>query len=267
MKLLLLGLLGVVPFPQPIAHQSGAVVLATTTSTQDSGLLDSLLPLFERQSGYRVKVVSVGSGQALELGKRGDADVVLSHAPEQERALVAAGYFASRRRVMYNDFILVGPPADPAALRGGRDAVAALRSLVAAKAPFVSRGDRSGTHQLELTLWQRAGISPPGHGTTYREAGQGMAATLQIASQLKAYTLTDRATFLAWRDRLELVPLVMGDSLLRNVYHVLLVDARNLRARALAQFFLSPAAHAVINAFGVQRFGEPLFVADTVERP
>jgi tungstate transport system substrate-binding protein len=256
MKLLLLALLGV---------QAPAVVLATTTSTQDSGLLDSLLPVFEHQSGYRVKVISVGSGQALELGKRGDADVVLSHAPEQERALVAAGYFASRRRVMYNDFILVGPRADSAGLAGGRDAVQALRRLAAAHAPFVSRGDRSGTHQLELTLWQRAGITPPGQGTTYLEAGQGMAATLQIASQRHGYTLTDRATFLAWRDRLELVPLVTGDTLLRNIYHVLLVDARNAGARALAQFFLSPEANAVISAFGRRRFGEPLFVADTIE--
>ena len=252
--------------PPPSAQQS-VVLLATTTSTRDAGLLDSLLPIFERQSGYRVTVIAVGSGQALAMGRRGDADVVLAHAPEAERPLADSGYVLNRRLVMHNDFLFVGPAEDPAALRGLSDAVAAMRRIGERHVGFVSRGDQSGTHLKELALWRRAGLAPP-PGAWYVESGQGMAATLQMADQKRAYTLTDRATYLAWRDKLQLVPMVEGDSLLFNVYHVIEVNPQNAPrvntagGRALADFFVSAQAQAVIGAFGRSRFGQSLFVPD-----
>jgi len=251
-----------------LAPQRPEVLLATTTSTRDAGLLDSLLPVFERRTGYRVKVVAVGSGQALEMGRRGDADVVLSHAPEAERILVDSAYFVRRRLVMHNDFLIVGPPGDPAGLRGMNDMVAALKRLAAARASFVSRGDRSGTHQLELGLWRRA--ASPREPPWYIESGQGMAATLQMADQKRAYTITDRATYLAWRDKVQLVPVVEGDPLLYNVYHVMEVNPQTAPrgnaagARALADFFVSAEAQAIIREFGKARFGQSLFVPDAV---
>jgi tungstate transport system substrate-binding protein len=244
------------------------VLLATTTSTRDAGLLDSLLPVFERRTGLKVKVIAVGSGQALEMGRRGDADVVLAHAPDAERVLADSGYLLRRRLVMHNDFLVVGPASDPAGLRGMNEAVAAVRRLAARQVLFVSRGDRSGTHLLEQKLWRLAGVRLPAEGEWYVESGQGMAATLQMADQKRAYTLTDRATYLAWRDKLQVVPLTEGDTLLYNVYHVMEVNPRNaprLNAaggRALADFFVSPEAQALIAEFGRPRFGQSLFVAD-----
>lgn len=256
------------PLP-PVTTQSRDILLATTTSTRDAGLLDSLLPVFERQTGYRVMVVAVGSGQALAMGKRGDADLVLSHAPEAERVLVDSGYFVRLRRVMHNDFLIVGPSVDPAGVRGMRDAAAALGRLAARGAPFVSRGDGSGTHQLELKLWRLAAVTPPHSGRGwYVESGQGMGATLQMADQKAAYTLTDRATYLVWRDKIQLAPLVAGDSLLYNVYHVLEVNPRNVPrvnaagAKALSDFLVAPETQARIGAFGKARFGQSLFVPD-----
>jgi tungstate transport system substrate-binding protein len=255
--LLALAVLLVQAAPPPGARD---IVLATTTSTRDAGLLDTLLPVFERRTGYRVRVVAVGSGQALALARRGDAEVVLSHAPEAERALVDSGFLARRRRVMHNDFIIAGPAADPVQLRGGRDAVAAMRRLAKRAVPFVSRGDRSGTHILERRLWRLAGVEPPPAGEWYLEAGQGMAATLQIADQKLAYTISDRATYLAWQPRLRLDVLVEGDSLLFNVYHVMETRHARAGARALADFFVSGDAQDVIRSFGVRRFGQPLFI-------
>lgn len=262
--------LGVAPPQRP------EVLLATTTSTRDSGLLDSLLPLFERRTGYRVQVVAVGSGQALEMGRRGDADVVLSHAPDAERILADSGYFVRRRLVMHNDFLIVGPPGDPAGLRGMNDAVAAMRRIAArggtGGALFVSRGDRSGTNLLEQQLWRRAEVQPPADGTWYVESGQGMAATLQMADQKRAYTITDRASYLAWRDKIQLGPVVEGDPLLYNVYHVMQVNPRTAPrgnaagARALADFLVSPEAQAIIGRFGKARFGQSLFVPDALPR-
>ena len=256
------------PLP-PLAAQSSQILLATTTSTRDAGLLDVLLPVFERQTGYRVTVIAVGSGQALQLGRRGDADLVLAHAPAQERALADSGYFVTRRLVMHNDFLIVGPGADPAGLRGMRDAVAAVARVSRRQARFVSRGDRSGTHQLELELWRRAAItSARGGGTWYIESGQGMGAALQLADDKQAYILTDRATYLAWRDKLQLVPLVEGDSLLYNVYHVLEVNPKNAPrvnasgGRALADFFVAREAQKLIAEFGKERFQRSLFVPD-----
>ena len=250
------------------AFQSRDVILATTTSTRDSGLLDSLVPVFERQSGYRVKVIAAGSGQALALGRRGDVDVVLSHAPEAERMLVDSGYFVSRRLVMHNDFLIVGPPADPAGLRGMTDAVAALRRVANQAQPFVSRGDQSGTHQLEQKLWRIAALQPPRSGSWYIEAGQGMGATLQMADEKRAYTITDRATYLTWHERLQLVPMVEGDTLLYNVYHVLELNPKNAPrinvpgGKAFAEFMVAPRTQALIGEFGKARFGRSLFIPD-----
>jgi len=254
--------------PPASGAQSPVVILATTTSTRDAGLLDSLLPLFERETPYRVKVIAVGSGQALAMGRRGDADVVLSHAPEAERTLVDSGYFVRRRLVMHNEFLVVGPAGDPAGLRGLSDAAAAFRRLAERRATFVSRGDQSGTHQRELALWTRAGLDVPPRGAWYVESGQGMGATLQLADEKGAYTLTDRATYLAWRDKVQLVPMVEGDPLLYNVYHVLELNPKNAArinlagGRAFAAFIVSREVQARIAEFGKSRFGQSLFVPD-----
>src|SRR5438876_557862 len=255
------------PLP-PVTAQSREVLLATTTSTRDAGLLDTLLPIFERQTGYRVKVIAVGSGQALELGRRGDADVVLAHAPDAERLLADSGYFVTRRLVMHNDFLIIGSSADPAGLRGMTDAVAALRRLAERGAPFVSRGDQSGTHKLEQKLWRLAGIGPPGTGSWYIESGHGMGETLQMTDEKRAYTISDRATYLAWRDKVQLVLLVEGDPILYNVYHVLELNARNAPrinvagGKAFADFMVAPETQAVIGQFGKSRIGQSLFIPD-----
>lgn len=246
------------------------IILATTTSTRDTGLLDSLLPPFERQTGYTVEVIAVGSGEALALGRRGDADVVLSHAPEAERALVDSGFFIRRRLVMHNDFLIVGPPKDPAGLRGMNDVGAALLRLVNMPnpPPFISRGDMSGTHQRELHLWAKIGKPVPKGAGWYLELGQGMAAALQMADQKEGYTLTDRGTYLAWRDHLDLVPMVEGDPFLYNVYHVLELNPKNsprinvAGGRALADYLVSADVQREIGEFGRAKFGQSLFVPD-----
>ncbi|MGH2537528.1 MAG: substrate-binding domain-containing protein [Candidatus Promineifilaceae bacterium] len=242
------------------------VILATTTSTQDSGLLDALLPLFEEQTGYQVKVIAVGTGQALQMGRDGNADVLLVHAPAAELELIEDGSALDRRPVMHNDFVLVGPAGDPAGVAGGSDAVGALAQIAAAAAPFVSRGDDSGTHKMELSLWERSGVAPAGEW--YLRSGQGMGATLIIASEKAGYTLSDRATYLAQRDTLALEVLVEGDNALLNRYHVMrvnperwpLVNAEG--ALAWADFLTSAEGQAFIGAFGVEAFGQPLFVPD-----
>jgi tungstate transport system substrate-binding protein len=260
LTLILLALLA--PAPAPAA--SGVVILSTTTSTQDSGLLDVLVPMFEKQTGYTVKTVSVGTGQALALAARGEADVTLCHAPALEKKYVAEGKLLNRRLVMYNDFLLVGPAADPARVRGERSVVAALRAIAAAPARFVSRGDNSGTHILERRLWKEAGLTPG--APWYIESGQGMGATLGIADDRAAYTLTDRATFLAFSKRLALQAMVERDRLLLNLYSVLEVNPANgprvnvAGGRAFAEFVLAPATQAVIRDFGVAKYGQALFV-------
>jgi tungstate transport system substrate-binding protein len=246
---------------------SREVILATTTSTQDSGLLDVLLPLFERASGYQVKPIAVGTGQALALGERAEADVVLVHAPDAELAWMAAGHGTQRLLVMHNDFVLVGPPNDPAAIRGAPTAVEALQRIAATRAPFVSRGDNSGTDILEKALWQRAGLAPVG-SAWYLEVGQGMGQTLNVADDRRAYTLTDRGTWLARRNSLDLPILVEGDPGLLNVYHVMPVNpARSDRVNAaggeaFALWLVSPQAQGAIAEYGVDRYGQPLFYPD-----
>ena len=251
-----------------LSAQSPDVILATTTSTRDAGLLDSLLPIFEQRTGYRVKVIAVGSGQALAMARRGDADVVLSHAPEAERSYVDSGYFVRRRLVMHNEFLIVGPASDAAGLHGMTDAVAAFRKLAASGATFVSRGDLSGTHQRELALWKRANLPSPPRAAWYVESGQGMGATLQLADEKRAYTLTDRATYLAWSDKVQLSLMVEGDSLFYNVYHVLELNPKNAPrinvtgGKAFADFMVSPETQKLIGQFGKSRFGRSLFVPD-----
>ena len=248
--------------PGPAGAQSKVVILATTTSTQDAGLLDVLVPAFERRTGYTVKTIAVGTGQALALAARGEADVALAHAPELEKKYVAEGRLASRRLVMVNDFVLVGPGTDPAKIEGEKSAVAALKRIAAAGARFVSRGDRSGTHILEQALWKQAGITPT--GSWYIESGQGMGATLGLADDRRAYTLTDRATLLAFGRRLALTLMVEGDRPLLNVYAVLEVDpaagprVNAAGGKALADFLVSPEAQAVIRTFGADRYGRAL---------
>lgn len=250
----------------PAEAGSRGVLLATTTSTQDSGLLDLLVPLFEKRSGFTVKTIAVGTGQALALGDRGEADVVLVHAPDLELVYLAKGNLVNRRPVMHNDFVLVGSPGDPAGVRGVRRGEEAVRKIAEQQRRFVSRGDHSGTHAREMALWKAAGVTPKGRW--YIEAGQGMAATLTIASEKGAYTLTDRATYLAQKKRLQLAVLLEGDERLSNIYHVLEVSAaRHPRVngaggKAFADFLLSPEAQAVIRTFGVAQYGQPLFFPD-----
>ena len=261
---LLLSILAVAP--APARAQRSPVILATTTSTQDSGLLDVLVPLFEKRGGYTVKTIAVGTGQALTLGDRGEADVVLVHAPGLELPYLAKGNLIKRRLVMHNDFILVGPAADTAGIKGVKKAADALKKIAGTQGTFVSRGDNSGTHNTERSLWKAAGVVPKGRW--YIESGQGMGATLTIASEKGAYTLTDRGTYLALQKRVRLAILLEGDAPLLNIYHVMEVNpARHPKVnaaggRAFADFIVSAEAQAVIRTFGVEKYGAPLFFPD-----
>jgi tungstate transport system substrate-binding protein len=243
-----------------------AIILATTTSTQDSGLLDELVPLFEKQSGYAVKTIAVGSGQAIAMGRRGEADVLLVHSPEAELALVAEGSGVNRRIIMHNDFILVGPPTDPAGILK-HTASESLQRIAGAKSLFISRGDNSGTHAMELQLWKAAGIAPTAQAW-YQQTGQGMGQTLAVAAEKKAYTLSDRGTYLALRKKLGVALLHEGDPSLRNVYHVIEVNSARFPmvnaagARAFADFLVSKAVQQRIKEFGIATYGSPLFFPD-----
>jgi tungstate transport system substrate-binding protein len=249
---------------QAAASKEKTVILSTTTSTQDSGLLDVLVPLFEKQTGYSVKTISVGTGQALALAAKGDADVALVHAPSLEKNYVAEGKLQNRRVVMYNDFVIIGPKNDPAKIKSAKTAGEALKRIQQSKSPFVSRGDNSGTHNLEKSLWKSAGIQPK--GDWYIEAGQGMGATLAIANERNGYAITDRGTYLALRKRVTLPILVEGDKALLNVYSVLEVNPVNgprvnaTGGKAFADFMVSPKTQDIIKSFGVDKFGQPLFV-------
>lgn len=250
--------------PASASAQRSPVILSTTTSTQDSGLLDVLVPMFEQKTGYTVKTIAVGTGQALALAARGEADVVLAHAPPLEKKYVVDGKMLDRRLVMYNDFVIIGPADDPAKIKGMKKAADAMKAIASTASRFVSRGDNSGTHVLEKTLWKLAGVEP--QGAWYIEAGQGMGATLGIADDRKAYTLTDRGTYLAFQKRVRLPILVEGDKPLLNIYSVMRVNPSNgpkinsAGGAAFAEFVLSPETQAVIKTFGVEKYGQPLFV-------
>ncbi|MCX8044865.1 MAG: substrate-binding domain-containing protein [Desulfobacterota bacterium] len=246
------------------AENKKYIVLATTTSMQDSGLLDVLVPLFEKKTGFFLKTIAVGSGQALALGSRGEADVLLVHAPHEEERFMLSGNGIRRRKVMHNDFIVVGPPEDPAGIRTAGSAVEAFKKIAGQHVLFISRADNSGTHAVERRLWQTAGVQPEGM-RWYQETGLGMGQSLGIASEKGGYTLSDRGTFWALKKNLQLAVLVSEDALLKNVYHVIEVNSQKFPkvnaagAKAFADFITSPEAQQIIKTFGVSQYGEPLF--------
>lgn len=241
------------------------LILSTTTSTQDSGLLDVIIPAFERKTGYKVKTVAVGSGQAIAMGEKGEADVLLTHAPDAEKKTIAGGAVINRRMVMHNDFVIIGPSEDPGKIKG-RPALEALKAISSGKLVFVSRGDNSGTHQLEKKLWGLVGEKAS--GAWYQEAATGMGQTIKIADEKKGYTITDRATFLAQKKNVALTILVEGDPKLLNIYHVMEVNAEKFAkvnkegAKAFADFLLSAEGQDLIKNFGKDKYGQPLFFAD-----
>jgi tungstate transport system substrate-binding protein len=244
------------------------IILATTTSTQDSGLLDVLVPLFQQATGYNLKVVAVGTGQALQMGQEGNADVLLVHAPSSETAYMEGGFGKERYLVMHNDFIIVGPQADPAAIKGDTDAMDAFTKIADSASTFISRGDKSGTNTKELALWKSAGIDVSTKPSWYLESGQGMGATLTIASEKAAYTLTDRATYLAMKANLQLALLLEKDPSLLNVYHVITVNPEKWPkinyegGLAFARWLIEPATQDVIGKFGLEKYGQALFFPD-----
>jgi len=260
--ILTLGLLAALALPA--AAQPVSITVSYTTSTEQSGLFGHLLPIFMRETGIAVRVVALGTGQALDVGRRGDADVVFVHDREAELRFVAEGFATRRFPVMYNDFIIVGPAADPAGIAGSRDAVQALRRIAATRSPFVSRGDRSGTHAAELRLWQQAGVDlASGRGAWYREVGQGMGPALNTAAAQGGYILADRGTWLAFRNRQDLRILAEGDEKLFNQYGVMLVNptrhphVKATEGQRFIDWLVSPAGQAAITGYRIN--GEQLF--------
>ncbi len=247
-----------------------SLVLATTTSTYDSGLLDAVLPAFEEEHNVKVGVVAVGTGQALALAARGDADVVLVHAPDREIEFVSEGFGVDRRYVMYNDFVILGPEEDPAGIRGLDNAVEAFRRISATESTFVSRGDESGTHIKEVSLWVSAGVSDLDSREWHLSVGQGMGGTLTTANEKGAYTLSDRGTFLA-RENLDLVILAQGDEVLFNPYHVMMVNPEKFLnvqselATLFIEFLLMPETQMEIGEFGMEEYGQGLFTPVNLE--
>ncbi|MBK8791714.1 MAG: substrate-binding domain-containing protein [Holophaga sp.] len=243
------------------------IILATTTSTQDSGLLDLLVPRFEKKTGYQVKTIAVGSGQAMAMGQKGEADVLLVHSPDAEKKFVTEAFGINRRLVMHNDFIVVGPPQDPAGIKVAKSAFEAFLKIAGNGSLFVSRGDNSGTHAQEKKLWKGAGQNPEGQ-KWYQQTGLGMGQTLGVAAEKKAYVLADRGTYLALKKGLGLAILCEGDAALLNVYHVIEVNPAKFPkvnaagAKAFADFMVSKEAQDLITTFGVEKFGSPLFFPD-----
>lgn len=246
------------------------IILATTTSTQDSGLLDILIPIFEKDTGYIVKTIAVGTGQALEMGKNGDADVLLTHSPASERELLDRGDIINYNLVMHNDFIIVGPSDDPASIKGNTSSDG-FANIANSNSIFISRGDDSGTHKKELSIWKSAGIEPS--DSWYQETGSSMGHTLNVASEKAGYTITDRATYLALLDNLHLEILIEGEKDLLNIYHVMQVNPNKSKlinepgARAFVEFMLSEKGQKLIGEFGVEEFGFPLFFPDGGKDP
>ena len=256
----------------PASAASKSIILATTTSTQDSGLLDVLIPIFEKESGYMVKTIAVGSGQAMAMGKKGEADVLLVHSPDAEKKFMAEGFGTTRRLVMHNDFIIVGPAGDPAKIHGIKSSAGAFKTIAHAGALFLSRGDNSGTNAKEKKLWKAAGLNPDGQ-KWYQQTGLGMGQTLNVADEKKGYTLADRGTYLALRKNLGLKILVEGDAKLLNVYHVIELNTTKwpkinaAGGKAFADFMVSKETQNLIGHFGVEKFGSPLFFPDAGKNP
>lgn len=243
------------------------IILATTTSTQDTGLLDVLIPLFEKETGYFVKTIAVGSGQAMAMGQKGEADVLLVHSPDAEKKFMDEGNGLNRRLVMHNDFIIVGPGSDPAKIKARKSSSEALKAIAKVNALFMSRGDNSGTHAKEKTLWKKAQINAEGQ-KWYQQTGLGMGQTLSVSAEKRAYTLADRGTYLALKKNLGLDILVEGDAALLNIYHVIEVNVakwpkvNNDGAKAFADFMVSKTTQDIIKTFGVDKYGSPLFFPD-----
>jgi tungstate transport system substrate-binding protein len=250
-----------------VQAQQKTIILATTTSTQDSGLLDLLLPVFEKKTGYFVKTIAVGSGQAMAMGQKGEADVLLVHSPAAEKKFVAEAYGINRRLIMHNDYIIVGPSEDPAKIKGMKSTPEAFKKIASAKALFLSRGDNSGTHNKEKDVWKAAGINAEGE-RWYQQTGLGMGQTLNVTAEKKGYTLADRGTYLALKKNLNLDILVEGDAILLNIYHVIEVNptkwpkVNSAGAKAFADFMVSKETQDIIRTFGVDKFGSPLFFPD-----
>ena len=269
-KVLLLGIVFLLLFFSGVTSvhaQPKTIILATTTSTQDSGLLDVLLPIFEKKTGYFVKTIAVGSGQAMAMGQKGEADVLLVHSPAAEKKFVTEGYGINRRIIMHNDFIIVGPSEDSAKIKGMRSASESFKKIASAKALFLSRADKSGTHVKEMDIWKAAGINPESE-KWYQQTGLGMGQTLSVAAEKKGYTLADRGTYLALKKNLGLDILVEGDAILLNIYHVIEVNPSKwpkvnaAGAKAFADFMVSKEIQDIIKTFGVDKYGSPLFFPD-----
>lgn len=249
------------------AAEQKTIILATTTSTQDSGLLDVLLPIFEKKTNYFVKTIAVGSGQAMAMGQKGEADVLLVHSPAAEKKFVEEGYGVNRRLVMHNDFIIVGPPDDPAKIKEIKSTPEAFKKIAAASRLFLSRGDNSGTHAKEKDIWKKADINPEKE-KWYQQTGLGMGHTLNVAAEKKGYTLTDRGTYLALQKNLGLSILVEGDAVLLNIYHVIEVNPAKwpkvnaAGGKAFADFMVARETQEIIKTFGTDKFGSPLFFPD-----
>ncbi len=243
------------------------IILATTTSTQDSGLLDVLIPIFEKKTGYFVKTIAVGSGQAMAMGQRGEADVLLVHSPEAEAKFMAEGNGVNRRLVMHNDYVVVGPTADPLKIESSKSISDTFQKFATGSIVFLSRGDNSGTHAKEKSIWKAIGINPEGQ-RWYQQTGLGMGHTLNVAAEKNVYTLTDRGTYLALKKNLGLDILFEGDPLLLNIYHVMEVNSSKWPkvnapgAKAFVEFMVSAEAQKIIGTFGVDKFGSPLFFPD-----
>jgi tungstate transport system substrate-binding protein len=267
--IILLGIVTLLSIPglTCVHAQQKTIILATTTSTQDSGLLDVLLPIFEKNTGHFVKTIAVGSGQAMAMGQKGEADVLLVHSPAAERKFVAEGYGINRMLIMHNDYIIVGPTGDPAKIKGAKPTSEAFKKIASEKGLFISRGDNSGTHSKEREIWKLAGINPEGE-KWYQQTGLGMGQTLNVTAEKKGYTLADRGTYLALKKNLNLDILVEGDAILLNIYHVIEVNPAKwpkvnvAGGKAFAYFMVSKETQEIIKTFGVDKFGSPLFFPD-----
>jgi tungstate transport system substrate-binding protein len=251
----------------PVQAQQKNIILATTTSTQDSGLLDVLIPMFEKKTGYFVKTIAVGSGQAMAMGQKGEADVLLVHSPAAEKKFVSEGFGINRRLVMHNDYIVVGPAEDPAKIKGIKNTVEVFKKIASSGALFLSRGDNSGTHSKEKSIWKEAGLNPEKE-KWYQQTGLGMGQTLNVSSEKKGYTLADRGTYLALKKNLALDVLAEGDAILLNIYHVIEVNPAKFPkvnvagGKAFADFMVSRETQDIVKTFGVEKFGSPLFFPD-----